>query len=730
MYCGECGTENPDTNRFCKSCGKPLKQRQQPAPAAVPASPLPVSPVPAAPAGTNRTKTWIIAGAIIALVVLAVAAVLLQTGFMTVQVTTPALPISGPVTGPFGSALFPGAPAGKPIHGTITSGPQVAAAQGSIGAAGGTVRVNQPGSAINGLTVTAPAGAYPSGQQVTISSAPVTGHTFGNNFNPATPLISIGAGGVYANDPVLVTIPVAIPEDQFAMAFYYDDAAQKLEGIPTARQDEKSLTIATRHFSNILVTFIRKGSLDSIATADSGFRPGTDDWEFTNDGSVLAPKGHCAGQSAAMLWYYTEQRQTTKDTPPLFNRYDNNGRDPAALQFERDDTLGYRFASVMQKNTDQMKYWNNPGSVISNVSDETTFREFKYSILLTGEPQFVTIYRNGGGHAIVCYEVSGSTLWIADPNYPGKERMIVLNGSTLGPYTSGASSTDIRQNGVRIYPTINYVAKTAFFSWPELAAQYAKVTDGSVGAGSFPAYQLLVIVTNDDGTEETFTLDAGTNTKVQRLDLKGKTVQIWPKSSTPAANGGDIIVYDPDGSVLKTRPTNLNPLVLEEGSNLVAVELQSQNAKSWVGFDWLDLNYQPASPSATAAPATPAPAAQSGQHYTSRVYAIASASGCGQDAALAGLYSSSDPYCIPRDKIATASYGSIICGQPPAGCIDTTLYNHGIQAEHQYYIREETNTANGEPVHHRIKDGSWTEWYVDGSVMDQWTYRDGVKVGN
>ena len=727
MFCGECGTENPDTNRFCKSCGKPLKQKQEPVPAAAPASPVPAAASsPAGPESGGQKKTWIMVGVIIVLVVLAGMAVLLLSGSSSPS----GLPVPGPVEGPLASALFSGGAAGKPVHGTITTGPESAAAQGFITAAGGTITVNQPGSAINGLTVTAPAGAYPAGQQVAIGSAPITAHTFGNHFNPATPLISVDAGsGAYADDPVLVTIPVSIPDDQFAMAFYYDDATKSLEGIPTASQDGKSLTIATRHFCNIVITLIAKGSLDGIATADSGFRPGTDDWEFTNDGSVLTPKGHCAGQSATMLWYYTEQRQKA-NAPPLFNRYDNNGRDPAALQFERDDTAGYRYASVMQKLTDQMKYWNNPGSVISNVSDETTFREFKYSILLTGEPQFVTIYRNGGGHAIVCYEVTGNTLWIADPNYPGKERMIVLNGSTLGPYTSGASSTDIKQNGVRIYPRINYIAKTAFFSWPTLAAEYAKVKDGTAGTGSFPAYQLLVIVDNDDGTEETFTLDAGTNAKVQRLDLKGKSVQIWPKSGTSAANGGDVIVYAPDGSVLKNRPTNLNPLVLQEGSNLVAVELVSGTGKSWIGFDWLDLNYKPASPSATTAPATPAPAAQSGQHYTARVYAITNSPGCEADAASAGAYSPDDPYCIPRSQLAGAPYGSIICGQPPASCIDTTLYNHGIQAEQHYYIREEINTANGEPVHRRIKDGSWMEWYVDGSVMDDWTYKDGEKVGN
>ena len=28
MFCGECGTQNPDTNQFCKNCGKPLKKTQ------------------------------------------------------------------------------------------------------------------------------------------------------------------------------------------------------------------------------------------------------------------------------------------------------------------------------------------------------------------------------------------------------------------------------------------------------------------------------------------------------------------------------------------------------------------------------------------------------------------------------------------------------------------------------------------------------------------------------
>lgn len=55
MFCGECGTENAETRKFCKNCGKPLRSARPPQgvqPAAPPVPPIvapqPVS-VPVAP---------------------------------------------------------------------------------------------------------------------------------------------------------------------------------------------------------------------------------------------------------------------------------------------------------------------------------------------------------------------------------------------------------------------------------------------------------------------------------------------------------------------------------------------------------------------------------------------------------------------------------------------------------------------------------------------------------
>jgi hypothetical protein len=49
MFCGECGTQNPDTNQFCKNCGKPLRRPQQAPAAHQVATPVPPVAAPSQP---------------------------------------------------------------------------------------------------------------------------------------------------------------------------------------------------------------------------------------------------------------------------------------------------------------------------------------------------------------------------------------------------------------------------------------------------------------------------------------------------------------------------------------------------------------------------------------------------------------------------------------------------------------------------------------------------------
>jgi hypothetical protein len=263
---------------------------------------------------------------------------------------------------------------------------------------------------------------------------------------------------------------------------------------------------------------------------DSGFTPGKDDFEFPNNGSMISPRGECAGQSVSMMWYYTNKRQK-EHAPALYGLYDNNGRDKTP-QIYGDDVLAYRLASVVQNDINwdyhEARYWN----MTKNESGLTQFNCFKYAILLTGEPQYVGIFRKGGGHAIVCYRVEGNTLYVADPNYPGKARTIVLTGDKLGPYSSGDNAQDISTNGVYVYNWIYYFADSVLIPEYGLPARWAELKAGTIGDDQFPIYYLDLTFTGPNGTSKAVkTITYGKNDKQREMMTNFSQVYIAPSNS-------------------------------------------------------------------------------------------------------------------------------------------------------------------------------------------------------
>jgi hypothetical protein len=89
MFCGECGAQNPDTNQFCKNCGKPLRKTQQAyssQPIGIPAQPV-ATPLPA------KIPKKLIA---LILVVIIIAVVIAATGVMYVPGLSDTLGTSKP----------------------------------------------------------------------------------------------------------------------------------------------------------------------------------------------------------------------------------------------------------------------------------------------------------------------------------------------------------------------------------------------------------------------------------------------------------------------------------------------------------------------------------------------------------------------------------------------------------------------------------------------------------
>jgi hypothetical protein len=361
-------------------------------------------------------------------------------------------------------------------------------AAGTVGIAGGTVTATIPGSAIEGLTITVPADAVPADTTFRVSSRPYDG-PIPEGSTPLTPLIQIENGGAFADDFMTVTIPIELPEGNFAMGFIVDKSG-KLEGMPLVDLSATSITVATRHFSDLLILTIPEADLpESVST---GFMPGRDDWEFPNTGSYLDPAGNCAGQTLTMAWYFYEKRLAPG--PALYGRYDNNGGDPTPDW--KDNSNGYRFASVVQEDVD----WNGDlrngfKTLYKDGNDVLTWKAFLYSIFITQEPQYVAVYRTGGGHALLVYGVDRTKgeLLIADPNYPGdtKRRIRYVNGK-FEPYKSGSSTKAIKAGNVRTYSSIVYFAKTACVPWAKITSRWAEFEAGTIGDGQFPPYELKI----------------------------------------------------------------------------------------------------------------------------------------------------------------------------------------------------------------------------------------------
>ncbi|MBN1857235.1 MAG: hypothetical protein JW846_09840 [Dehalococcoidia bacterium] len=466
--------------------------------------------------------------------------------------------------------------------GTIDTGAEAPLVTGTIGPSGGTVTVDKPDDPLNGLEIRVPVGAFSDSRQFAVSSAPVDGHTFGKYFTPATPLITIENGGDYSNEMMTVRIPVDIPPDHFAMAFYYNEADGTLEGIPFDSIDEHSITIATRHFCKLLVSIVNNTLLDDLLKGDidSHFRPGIDDWQFTNYGSYIAKTGHCAGQSITAMWYYCEQPDGADLT--LHGRYDNNRRQPATPDFWQDDSYGYRLVSVVQDDID----WDNFGVQfqieLRGKDDLAHYKAFAYAIALTGEPQYVGLASSaGGGHAMVVYRVYKNSLYIADPNYPGNtERRIELVKGEFEPYNSGENAAEIAAGHTKNYESIGYRAKTSMVDWAQVSTHWNELKAGTIGNGSFPQYQIDVVT---DGNKKEPLFDG--------YESQHKKIEIEVNAAFP-------VVWDIYRNGTKIDRDADWKYELDEGNNLIGVAVwgdanNNPQARKWkyVDFQYFNVQY-------------------------------------------------------------------------------------------------------------------------------------------
>jgi hypothetical protein len=324
-------------------------------------------------------------------------------------------------------------------------------------------------------------------------------------------------------------------------------------------QDTTTLTVAATHFSPLFGGLL--DMTDESAPVDSGFRPGTDDWQFKNYGAYVAPSGICEGMNLSAIWFYINRPLGT-DAPPLHGPSDNNGVSPRTPSLYWDDSYAYRFAASVQASP--IGNW----SMYSYLSDfhgtgdgKANYEAVKAAIKATGQPQLMTIDTDARSalHSIIVVEVEANRLLVSDPNYPGPQdnpRWIPYDPATgkLGPYSSGKSSADIAVNGVRIYTRFAYMPRATAAADATIAALWAEYQSKTAGDSIFPKYDLEALAgTDDQGDNVWAPLVDGYRTSDDTLTVRlsdphgrdGVLMTIYTgTSSNEAASPGDEVTID------------------------------------------------------------------------------------------------------------------------------------------------------------------------------------------
>jgi len=135
--------------------------------------------------------------------------------------------------------------------------------------------------------------------------------------------------------------------------------------------------------------------------------------------------------------------------------------------------------------------------------DRIKLLSFAYSMVLTKEPQFVGIWRENGkhkdgskkysGHALIAYgmDYNKGEIYIADPNYPGDEKIINFTNMKFNPYSAKLHAKDDPKN----YPFISYHAKSALINWNKIGKRWREFENGTIGKiapNEFPDYQIQI----------------------------------------------------------------------------------------------------------------------------------------------------------------------------------------------------------------------------------------------
>lgn len=408
-------------------------------------------------------------------------------------------------TAPTGGNTPPPPPPPPAPPGTVTQ---------TLGSAGGTITVSQTGTAIDGMSILVPSGAFPGSQTVVISSASSAAFPHPAGSTVISPLISIQTSdGRLASTPMLITIPVTVPSGSFPQIVLRSPVTGRQRALPTVDWTATSVTAMTGHFNparlmgsnGSVAPSTSAGLRDPAASGDlavvafpldqlaldhdTQFRPGVDNWEFRSDETVIEDNTN-EGSVATEVWYYIAQKASLGPLWKKFQEVDG---------IEASNRRGLRWTSVAEsaiydRLTDGINSVaaalvasgrGTPGTVRQRLT-VASFNAVRSALTSSpGEPQVVLFFNSVDVVAsMLIYRSNGQQLFGVDPNNPGNTVVIDFSSGNLAPVTFGAATTPYT---IMVAPGMSLLEDEG-----ELPSQFDAVLDGTIGEEDFPTYRPMV----------------------------------------------------------------------------------------------------------------------------------------------------------------------------------------------------------------------------------------------
>lgn len=355
--------------------------------------------------------------------------------------------------------------------------------------------ISRPGHPLDSLEIHAKPSSISAGNEITVTSANVTSHSFGSRFSKVlSPMITI-QGSSQSRGPILVRIPRpegwndncdVVSVDPFENFLVYETTAGadskfidvflyklKMAGAAPKKGDQGGIVLVeSRTPSSPTSLSVSRSTVD----ASSGFLPGQHDWPFVNRGSFASPGGDCTGMSLTAAYIFATSTGPTIRTDSRFTEETND--------FTDDDRDSRRLVGKVQVdygNAAALGAWDED-AFSTPVSPAALLRSAKKRFE-DGIPCVLVLYNSvtQAGHAVVTFAAGASNLLIADPNFPGQVRELTSNsdGSQWNPFTAQLNADEEGSNY-----DLFYLVDPIKFS-EQLEPLYKAALAGDVGSDAF-----------------------------------------------------------------------------------------------------------------------------------------------------------------------------------------------------------------------------------------------------